>query len=81
MTSSDPFLRALGMAIRRLRHGQGVSQEALALAGGLDRSYVGHIEAGRRNIGVITLRAVATGLAVELSELVAEAERIHAELH
>lgn len=78
MTSLDrTFLRALGLAVRALRDRRGVSQEAFALQVGVHRTYVGAIERGERNIGVLTLRVLAHGLDIELSALIAEAERIY----
>ena len=44
--AGDPVLVALGAEIRRARASIGLSQEALAVDAGLDRSYVGGIERG-----------------------------------
>ncbi len=71
-------MQAVGAVLRRRREALGVSQEALGLATGRDRGYVSHIELGQRNIGVLTLRALTDGLGVPLSEVLVEAERIHA---
>ena len=80
MTVPDSFLRAVGMALRMRREEREMSQEALAHASGLDRGYVSHIELGKRNIGLVTLRRLTTGLGVPLSDVIIEAERIHVEL-
>jgi ribosome-binding protein aMBF1 (putative translation factor) len=45
--AGDKALVDLGMAIRRARQVNGVSQEALAVDATLDRSYVGGIERGK----------------------------------
>lgn len=66
---------ALGKAIRRLRAGRGVSQEELAHRSGLDRSYMGGVERGERNLSYSNLLKIATALDVRASELLAEAER------
>jgi DNA-binding XRE family transcriptional regulator len=52
----DPVLIALGAEIRRARAGIGLSQEALAVDAGLDRSYVGGIERGEHNITIMLFR-------------------------
>jgi transcriptional regulator with XRE-family HTH domain len=66
---------ALGRAIRRLPVDRGVSQEKLAHRSGLDRSYMGGVERGERNLGLANLIKIAGALEVGPSELLAEAER------
>lgn len=56
-----------GQRVRELRKRKGLSQEALALACDLDRSYIGGVERGERNISLlnihrITAFSLATGL-------------------
>jgi transcriptional regulator with XRE-family HTH domain len=67
--SGDPLLVAIGQAIRVARKDKGISQEALALATELDRSYVGGIERGEHNLGLISLKKVSDELGLNLSEL------------
>ena len=43
-------LKAFGRKVREIRKEQGLSQEALAARAGLDRSYMGHIERGEKNV-------------------------------
>ena len=45
----------VGARIRELRNDRGLSQEKLALAAGLDRTYIASVENGKRNIFVIFL--------------------------
>ncbi len=63
------LLREIGDRIRELRLKSGLSQEKLAFASGLDRSYVGSVERGERNIAVINLSKIATALNVTSSDI------------
>ena len=63
------LLKRVGARIRKVRLEKGLSQEALALAAGLDRSYVGGVERGERNIAVVNLMRLARALAVPVSTL------------
>jgi transcriptional regulator with XRE-family HTH domain len=66
----------LGRAIREARLKQHYSQEGLADAAGMHRTYVGAIERGERNPSFRNLVRIASTLKLRLSELVAEAERL-----
>jgi len=48
---------------------QGFSQEAFAARCGLDRTYVGSIEHGERNVALRNIRAIAQALDISISEL------------
>jgi len=63
------LLQQIGSRIRTIRLEVGLSQEKLAFASGLDRSYVGSVERGERNIAVINLLKIATALNISLSDL------------
>jgi transcriptional regulator with XRE-family HTH domain len=58
-----------GESLRSLRKQKGLSQEALALACDLDRTYIGGVERGERNISLINIHKIAEALRVEPSEL------------
>lgn len=60
----------LGANVRRYRLKSRLSQEALALQVGLDRTYISGIERGTRNPTLVVLNRLAVGLEVPLSELV-----------
>ena len=64
--------QTIGWNLRRLRVTKGLSQERLALAASIDRSYVGRIERGSENVTVSTLEALSTILEVHVSELFQE---------
>ena len=64
----------LGRTIRKLRHGQGVTIEALAATSGLDWTYLSGIERGRRNPTLKVIAAIAGALDIKTSELIRLAE-------
>ena len=55
--------------MRQLRAEAGYSQEAFAHAAGLDRSYLGLIERGQRNITLGNIEKIAKALRVPISQL------------
>ena len=61
-----------GKAIRKRRQKLGVSQEAFADTCGLDRTYIGGIERGERNVSLINIERIAEALRISLSELFRE---------
>lgn len=58
-----------GRRIRELRLKAGLTQELLALQSGLDRSYVGAIERGEKNISILNIEKLANALDVDLNYL------------
>jgi transcriptional regulator with XRE-family HTH domain len=58
-----------GKALRERRRKLGVSQEEFADLCGLDRTYVGGIERGERNVALVNLEKLARALKMSLSEL------------
>ncbi len=69
---AHPLLLAIGATIRRERLARGLSQEGLADAAGVDRSYMSGIERGVRNITVLKLHAVARALGIPAAALLVE---------
>ncbi|MGP8288748.1 helix-turn-helix domain-containing protein [Vreelandella zhanjiangensis] len=59
----------LGRNIREKREKKGYSQDAFALAAGIDRSYIGRVERGEVNITVEKLYEIATVLQCEPASL------------
>lgn len=55
----------LAQNVRKLRRELGMSQEGLAAAAGLHRTYVGSIERSERNVSLDSLCALAKGLSIE----------------
>ena len=69
MQAKKPNLIAIGEKIRQLRKSRGFSQEAFAAEAGIDRSYMGGIERGERNITALNLIRIAKTLKVQIGEL------------
>ncbi|QTD54618.1 helix-turn-helix transcriptional regulator [Parasphingorhabdus cellanae] len=61
-TDKDGNLKKLGDAIRAARKARGFSQEAFADAAGIDRSHMGKIERGERNLSVLNIIRIASAL-------------------
>jgi transcriptional regulator with XRE-family HTH domain len=61
--------RQFGARVRTLRKQKGLSQEALALACQLDRTYIGGVERGERNISLLNIHRIADALGVAPAEL------------
>lgn len=62
--------KKFGERIRTFRKQVGWSQEELAEACGLHRTYVGAVERGERNVSLINIVRFARALQVKLSDLV-----------
>jgi transcriptional regulator with XRE-family HTH domain len=69
MRKKHPALVKIGKKIRELRKEKGYSQEALAYEAGLDRTYMGSVERGERNIATLNLIKIAKTLRVEVGQL------------
>ena len=65
MTSdrNDPR-RQFGDHLRSIRAAKGLSQEGLADRSGLNRTYVGSVERGERNVSLLNIHKLATALGV-----------------
>ncbi len=67
--ADDNILLRFGERVRELRTRQGWSQEDFAAECGLDRTYVGGIERGERNVGLRNIELIARTLGISLSQL------------
>ncbi len=63
------FLKRIGLTIRQQRIDAGLSQEKLSFECNLDRTYIGSVERGERNISLLNLRKIANTLNLSISEL------------
>jgi transcriptional regulator with XRE-family HTH domain len=67
--AQEKALQALGKAIRQRRDEFGISQEALADRSGINRTYVGDVERGERNVALVNIVVFAKALDLTASEL------------
>jgi transcriptional regulator with XRE-family HTH domain len=64
------ILKKFGERVKKLRLQKGItSQMALANKAGLDRTYIGGLERGERNIGLRNIEKIAKTLGVGIEEL------------
>jgi transcriptional regulator with XRE-family HTH domain len=69
---SKHFLEAIGTRIRQRRESQGLTQAQLGERCELDRTFIGSVERGERNVSVLNLRKIAQALRVPLQELLSD---------
>jgi transcriptional regulator with XRE-family HTH domain len=72
MPRKQDILVRFGARVRELRQAKGYSQESFAAKCDLDRTYVGGIERGERNVALRNIETIAKALDVTLSELMEE---------
>lgn len=66
----EPIIKkSFGTRVRLMREQKGLSQEGLALLCDLDRTYIGGVERGERNISLINIHKIARALGVSPKEL------------
>ena len=66
-------LGRLGDAIRARRNQRSMSQEALADAAGINRTHMGEVERGKRNISLVALIGIAAALGCSVSSILSDA--------
>jgi transcriptional regulator with XRE-family HTH domain len=69
MAKSADILRTFGERVRKLRLEKHWSQEDFAHHCQLDRTYVGGIERGERNVALRNIRRIAEALGISLADL------------
>jgi transcriptional regulator with XRE-family HTH domain len=69
MTAPDDPRARFGDQLRALRAAKGLSQEELADRSGLNRTYVGSVERGERNVSLLNIYKLAGALGVAPSTL------------
>jgi transcriptional regulator with XRE-family HTH domain len=61
----------VGLRIKQLRAERGLTQDELAYSIGLSRSYLAEVETGKRNVSVVNLERLCSGLGVSPREFFA----------
>ena len=69
MPIKPDLLKRFGTRLRALRMKEGFSQEGFAAVCGLDRTYIGGIERGERNVSIKNLAIIAQSLGLSISDL------------
>ncbi|NMM40876.1 helix-turn-helix domain-containing protein [Pseudoalteromonas arctica] len=68
MKKNDYQVR-FGLVVRKLRNKKNLTQEELASLCDLDRTYIGSVERGERNVSLINIHKIASALNIEVKEL------------
>lgn len=71
-TIKTPITVSFGNKIRELRKSRGLSQESLADLAELDRSYIGGVERGDRNISLNNIQKLSIALNVNITDFFKE---------
>jgi transcriptional regulator with XRE-family HTH domain len=66
------ILKTIGDNIKSFRKSAGLSQERLAEATGLHRTYIGGVERGERNISALNISKIAVALKIKPYALLVE---------
>lgn len=61
--------RNFGLRVRQFRLARRMSQQQLALDAGLNRTYVGSVERGERNVSLVNIHKIALALGVHARDL------------
>lgn len=69
MARRADILERFGKQVRKLRSEQGFSQESFADECELDRTYIGGIERGERNVALRNIERIADALGISISDL------------
>jgi transcriptional regulator with XRE-family HTH domain len=70
MSSEESQVKTrFGIRVRALRVAAGMSQEELADRCALDRTYIGGVERGERNVSLVNIHRLAVGLGVNPEDL------------
>ena len=67
--TTDERMIAFGKRVREIRKNKGISQERLAEMAGIDRSYMGNIERGEKNVTLKKAYEICDALEVTIQDL------------
>lgn len=72
--TTDERMIAFGRRVREARKNKGISQESLAEMAGIDRSYMGNIERGEKNVTLKKVYEICDALEVDINDLVQQSQ-------
>ncbi len=78
MSAAPTFQHSLGLAVKHRREELGLTQEQLANDTDLHQRWISNVETGKRNPSYASLRRLAAGLGLPVSELLQRAEQVEA---
>ena len=58
----------IGLRIKELRTEKNLTQEAIAFKAEVDRTFMNHVENGRRNVSIESLEKIISGLDTNIKE-------------
>lgn len=61
--------KTVGYNIRHFREKKGWTQEKLSFVANLHRAYIGQIERGEKNIGLVNLQKISNALDINIKDL------------
>lgn len=67
--ANSKLRKSFGKKVRDLRLSKGFSQETLADAAGMHRTYIGSIERGEQNVSIENIARIAKALKINISSL------------
>lgn len=65
---TNDLLRRIGQRVRELREQRGMSQEAFADFVGVHRTYMGHVETGRKDFRLTSIQRIVDTLGISLAD-------------
>lgn len=68
----EKIKKTFGNSVREKRNRLGISQEELAERADLHRTYIGDVERGQRNVGLINIVKIARALKTTVADLTRE---------
>ncbi len=74
MNSKQSARKRFGVNLRRNREALGLSQEDLAEAAGLHRTYIGSVERGERNVSIDNMERLAAAVGKKIQELLDDSQ-------
>ena len=72
MAKRRDILKRFGARVRELRLEMGLSQEKFAAKCDLDRTYLGSVERGERNIAIRNIERISKALGISISVLMSD---------